>query len=69
MKIGMVKRLRLTYAFWKALGVKNCNSVFAAVHESGFGDLAAGNLSDEALEDMRKEKDSARGYDHEHKTT
>ena len=64
MRIGMMKRLQITYAFWKALGAKNRNTVMAVVHECGFVDLTAGQLSDEYAKTMQSEIKSA-GYDHD----
>ncbi len=64
MKIGMVKRLRIAYAFWRAFGVKNRNALFAVVHEGDFVDMAAGQISIEVIKTMQSEMEPA-GYDYE----
>jgi len=66
MRIGKIKRLRIAYAVWKALGAKNRNSMIAVVHECGLADVMSGQLPDDVVEDMQRdaENDSARGYDH-----
>ncbi len=63
MKIGVIKRLSITYAFWKALGAKNRSTVLSVVHEDGFVDIIAGQLSIEYVKTMQSEIESA-GYDH-----
>lgn len=68
MRISMIRRLRITYAFWRALGHKNRNTVLAVVHECGFADITAGHLSDKTAKVMRNEMKATR-YDYEHKTT
>jgi hypothetical protein len=68
MKIGRIRRLITTYAFWRALGDKDGDAVLAVVHECGFVDISSGNLSVDAVKTMRTEAESA-GYDYEHKTT
>lgn len=59
MKVGWLLRLRLTYAFWRALGAKKRNSVMAIVHEGGFGDISAWNMSRETVEALQKARDMA----------
>ncbi len=59
MKIGWLLRLRLTYVFWRALGAKKRNGVMAIVHEAGFGDISAWNLSDKTVESLSKSRDQA----------
>lgn len=68
MRIGRIKRLRITYASWRALGVEDRNTVLAVIHECGFGDISAGQLSEDEVKTMRSETEPA-GYDYEHKTT
>jgi len=68
MRIRIISRLIVTYAFWRALGAKDCNTALAAVHEQGFISITSGNLSSEQVRGMRPESESA-GYDYEHKTT
>lgn len=65
MKIGWILRLRMAYAFWKALGAKNHNSMLAVVHESGFASISSGDLTEEAVKSLKTDISSARGYDHE----
>ena len=71
MRIGMVKRLRITYAVWRALGRKNHNSMFAfaVAHEGICADVSSGNLPADYVKSLESELKSARGYDYEHKTT
>jgi len=66
MQIGRIKRLYITYLFWKALGAEKHNSVMAVIHENGFGDVSSGYMSDKAIEDLRRARNPA-GYDHEHR--
>lgn len=68
MIIDRIKRLRITYAFWKALGAKKHNVVLAVVHECGFADVMSGKMPLEIVKTMQSEVQSA-GYDYEHKTT
>lgn len=74
MRIGMIKRLHITYVFWKTLGDKNSNTVMALVHEDCFADIASGYLDPEDAEainsdfDSIVESNSVGGYDHGHKT-
>lgn len=56
MKIGWIRRLHLTYAFWKAFGADR-NGVIAILHDGGFGDISAWNLSDEMIEEIQKQRD------------
>ncbi len=69
MRIGMKRRLRITYAFWEALGAKNHNTVRAVVHENGFANISSAKLPDAALMAIESvvesiEKESVeRGYD------
>ena len=75
MRISIIRRLCTTYAFWRAFGAKDCNTVLAVVHESGFASITSGNLSLDAVEAMRTDAEAMRteaesmGYDYEHKTT
>jgi hypothetical protein len=68
MKIGRIRRLRIAFSFWRALGDKDGDAVLAVVHECGFVDISSGNLSVDVVKTMRTEAESA-GYDYEHKTT
>jgi len=56
----------MAYAFWKALGAKNHNSVLAVVHESSFVSIASGDMTEDAVKSLRTDIESARGYDHGH---
>lgn len=73
MRISIIRRLSTTYAFWRALGAKDCNTALAVVHEGGFASITSGNLSLDAVKTMRTEAErtvaESAGYDYEHKTT
>ena len=68
MRISMKRRLRITYAFWRALGEKYRNSVFAVACEGIFANVASGNLPADYVKSLESEL-KAEGYDYEHKAT
>ena len=68
MQIGRIKRLYITYAFFKALGAKDRNFAMAVVHECGFADVIAGKMTVDSVKATQSDIKSG-GYDYEHKTT
>jgi len=68
MQIGRIKRLRITYAFWRALGAKDHNFAMAVVHECGFAEVIAGKMTVDSVKATQSDIKSG-GYDYEHKTT
>jgi len=68
MRIGRIRRLRITYAFWKALGAKNHNFAMAVVHECGVVEVVSGKMTVGSVKATQSDIKSG-GYDYEHKTT
>jgi len=50
MRISIIKRLRITCAFWRALGVKDCDVAMALVHEYGPVSITSWNMRAEPEE-------------------
>lgn len=68
MRIGRIRRLIITYAFFKALGAKNHNFAMAVVHECGVVEVVAGKMTGDSVKAAQSDIKSG-GYDYEHKTT
>ena len=69
MRIGIIRRLRVTYEFFKALGDETRNTTIAVVHESGFVNIVSGDQSAEAVQSTMKPETKSARHDYEHKTT